>query len=112
MNKFIEIGMCAHWLAAGPDGATSMTPIVVAQVQAWANIIIPWFLFFIEHNLFSHQYYNLFPRSHTPILQFTHPIATPNSPLFSQPRLYTIGSDTGSDVGDDTGSDTGSTSSE
>ena len=46
--------------------------------------------------------------SHTPILQFTHHIATPNKPLFSQPRLYTIGSDIGSDVGDDTGSDTGS----
>ena len=54
--------------------------------------------------------------SHTPILQFTHHIATPNSPLFSQPRPYTIGSDVGddtesdteSDTGDDTESDTGS----
>ena len=44
--------------------------------------------------------------SHTPILQFTHPIATPNSPLFSQPRLYTIGSDIGDDTGSDTESDT------
>ena len=45
--------------------------------------------------------------SHTPILQFTHPIATPNSPLFSQPRLYTTESDPGDDTGRDTESDTG-----
>ena len=45
--------------------------------------------------------------SHTPILQFTHPIATPNSPLFSQPRPYTTESDTGDDTESDTESDTG-----